>query len=542
LKKNNLPKNHKSYYDFQSLSDVYLNSENINSNDKKGDWKTIKIFLAIAILILLVAIINYIILSTAVSSRRAKEIGIRKTFGAKNNQLKYQFLIESVVLSIIVLPIAILLMILGLPYTEQLFQTKLPIIISNIPYYLTIYISLTIITGLASGFYTSVGLSRINAIQVLKLEILQGKKKNFVRSSLIIFQLIIFCFFVTCALIIQAQYKFAINKNPGFQNKNILLVNISDLKYYNAFLNEINANSNVISTSGAKSGLPMLNSMSIALPNQKNKEQRVPTEVMIVDYGFLKTMDIKLLHGRYFSIESENASKTSCILNETAIQALGLENPIGYQLEEYNIIGVVKDFYLHSFHSEIPPVLIVCNKNYLDQIAIRYKEGTQSDVVKALHKSWNKLGSDQKFDFVTIENIIKELYSGEKNKLNIISIVAFFTMLIASFGLFGLSLFIAQSRTKEIGIKKVLGCSNRRIIFSFIRTNIVHVAIASIISIPITFYVMQKWLNNYAVRTDIEWWFFLFSFLIACIVVILTVFIHSYKAASVNPIESLKYE
>lgn len=449
---------------------------------------------------------------------------------------------ESVVLSIIVLPVAILLMILVLPYAEQLFQTKLPIIISNIPHYLIIYISLTISIGLASGFYTSIGLSRINAIQVLKLEILQGKKKNFVRSSLIVFQLIVFCFFVTCALIIQAQYKFAINKNPGFHNKNILLVNISDLKYYNAFLNEINANSNVISTSGAKSGLPMLNSMSIALPNQKNKEQKVPTEVMIVDYGFLKTMDIKLIYGRYFSIESENDSKTSCILNETAIQALGIENPIGYQLKEYNIIGVVKDFYLHSFHSEIPPVLIVCNKNYLGQIAIRYKEGTQSDVVKALHKSWNKLGSDQKFDFVTIENIIKELYSGEKNKLNIISIVAFFTMLIASFGLFGLSLFIAQSRTKEIGIKKVLGCSNRRIIFSFIRTNIVHVAIASIISIPITFYVMQKWLNNYAVRTDIEWWFFLFSFLIACIVVILTVFIHSYKAASVNPIESLKYE
>jgi len=529
-------------FHLQNLSDIYLSSIVVNKSGITGNWKTIKIFIAIAMLIILVAVINYIILSTSVSSGRSKEIGIRKTFGAENKQVKFQFLLEAVFLSIIVLPIAVLLMTLGISQAEKLFQTQLPIINENIIYYIFIYLLLTILIGLISGLYTSVGLSRMNVIKVLKSGNFKSKSKNYFRTSLIIFQLVIFCFFIASTLIIKAQYQFTTKKNPGFINKNILLVNINDLKLYAQFLNEVRANSNVISASGAKEGLPMHGTMSFSTTHQKNQEDNVIVEAMAIDFQFLETMGIKLHKGRYLSAEFGSDRKKSCIINEAAVKALGIDEPIGCKLGNHHVVGVVKDFYPNSFRSEIPPLLIFISDKYLKQVVIKYKEGSLDDLLVALKESWNKLETNQEFNSVMIEDVITDLYSNEKNNFTIVSIIALFTMLISSLGLFGLTLFLIRGKTKEIGIKKILGCSERGIVLSFIRINVIHVFIASIISIPLTIYVMNKWLSNYAEKTEIEWWFFALTFLIANIVVITTIFFHSYKAARLNPVKSLKYE
>jgi len=529
-------------FHLQNLSDIYLSSIKVNKSGVTGNWNTIKIFLAIAILIILVAVINYIILSTSVSSGRSKEIGIRKTFGAENKQVKYQFLLEAIFLSIIVLPIAVLLMTLGISQAEKLFQTQLPIINNNIIYYLSIYLLLTILIGLISGLYTSVGLSRMNVIKVLKSGNFQAKRKNYFRASLIIFQLVIFCFFVASSFIIKSQYQLATNKNPGFTNKNILLVNFDNINTYTPFLNEVRANSNVISASGAKEGLPMHGTLSFTVTHQKNKEENVVVEAMAIDFQFLETMGIKLQKGRYLSTDFGSDEKKSCIINETAIKALGIDEPIGCKIGNHHVVGVVNDFYPNSFHTEIPPLLMFISNKYLKQVVIKYKEGSLKDLLVALEKSWRKLETNQEFHSVQIEDVIAELYSDEKNKFTIVSMVAFFTMLISSLGLFGLTLFLIRGKTKEIGIKKVLGCSEKSIVISFIKINIIHVFIASIISIPITIYAMNKWLSDYAVKVEIEWWFFATTFLIASIVVIATVFFHTFKAARLNPIKSLRYE
>jgi len=529
-------------YSLQNLSDVYLNSQHIQSNDLKGNWNSIKIFIAIAIAIILVALINYVILSTAVSSNRSTEIGIRKTFGAANKQVSLQFLTESLILSVMVLPISILLMILARPYAESLFETSLPIISGNVIYYLLAYLFLSIFIGFLAGLYTSLGLSRLKVVDILKVKIVQGKKKNFVRSSLIIMQLIIFCFFVACAFVINAQYQLAISKHPGFHNKNILLANVRSGKLLKPFLNEVRQHSSVIKAGGAARGLPTYSSATMMFPHQQNKEEKVKVEGFFVDYGFLETMGVELVEGRYFTNNSANDSKTACILNETAVKAFGIENAVGNKLESYNIIGVVKDFYLHSFHSEVPPLMIVITENYLSQIAIQYHEESKEDLLSHLHTSWNKLSPDTKLEVSSVEDLIKQMYAGEKNKFTIVSIFAFFTMIIASFGLFGLTLFIARSRTKEIGIRKVLGCSEMDIIYSFVKTNIIYVAIACILSIPITNYAMNIWLKDYALKTDIEWSFYTFTFLIASIVVIVTVLTHSYRASKLDPVKSLRYE
>ncbi|WP_461633964.1 ABC transporter permease [Labilibaculum euxinus] len=211
LENKHMGENPAYHYSLQNLSDVYLRSEKVMNNSIQGNWNSIKIFSAIALLIVLIAMINYIILSTAVSSGRSKEIGIRKTFGAKDNQIKYQLLTESIVLTIIVLPLAIVFMILGLPYAEELFQTNLPIIEANILYYILSYFILTVLIGIISGLYTSVGLSKLTILNILKDKNMTGKKKNFVRSGLIIFQLVIFWLFFASLLLVPWLFGLNIN-------------------------------------------------------------------------------------------------------------------------------------------------------------------------------------------------------------------------------------------------------------------------------------------------------------------------------------------
>lgn len=534
--------NSTQHYSLQSLSDVYLKSDHIQNTGIKGNMSNVRLLSVIAFLIILVATINYIILSTAVSMSRTKEIGIRKTFGARNNQIKHQFLIESVLLTAIVLPAAFVLMMISLPYAGELFQTQLYILKSNIVLYVSVYLALTLLIGIASGFYTSAWLSRLKVIHLLKPSILKGRKKNFFRSSLIIVQLIIFCFFVTCTLIIRSQHQYILKKNPGFHNENILLMSLGSCNCYTSLLNEIRTNPNIIMAAGTMTGLPMDFSMSLIFPHFQDKELKIRVEGFSIDYNFLQTMGIPVIEGRDFSKSFGTDLTNSCILNETAVKQLGLTHPFDKQLGPYTIIGVVKDFNLHSFHTEIPPLMIFLTKEYIQQIAIHYSPGSLNTLLPMLEKSWLNIVQEQPFHYLTVENLIEKLYSEEKNMSVIISIFAFFTLLISSFGLFGLTLFISRNRSKEIVIKKVLGCSATSIIYSFMRMNILYVLIASVISIPIVFIVMSKWLSNYSSRIEIKWWFFVLTFIIAAIVILSTVFIHSFKASRINPAKALRYE
>jgi putative ABC transport system permease protein len=533
----------KDDYSLQAMADVYLGSADINNSGMTGNMSTLKLFSAIALLIILVAAFNYIILSTAVSSRRAKEIGVRKTFGARNEQIKYQFLAESVLLTSIVLPFAILLMFIVLPYARELFGVDLSIIKSNIVSYLLVYLSLTIVIGFASGLYTSLGLSRLKVVSILKSQNFTGRKKNLIRSSLIVLQLVIFCFFLASAFTIRSQYQYAIKKNPGFNNTNVLLIDIKDKTIYKPLLNAIKANPNVINAAGSMSCLPVARSMVMMMPHFEETDRKVKVEGMAVDFDFLQTMGVQLQSGRYFSHEFGSDSKTACILNETAVNQFGYQDAVGKQLASaYDIIGVVKDFNLHSFHSEAPPLMITINQEYLKQIAVHYKEGTLDILLPKIKNSWKTICKDQAFTYTRIEETIKDLYSAERNMSTVVTISALFSMLIASLGLFGLTLFIAQTRTKEIGIKKVLGCSSLTIIYSFLRVNVIYVIVATLISIPITVYAMSEWLSSYAVRVEIQWWFFVIAFLIAVVVVSITVLIQSYRAAKLNPVEAIKCE
>jgi len=531
------------HFSLQNLSDVYLRSEKILNSKVQGNLNNIKLFSAIAFLIILVAAMNYIILSTAVSTGRAKEIGIRKTTGADNKSIRNQLLNESILLALFVLPIALLIMWIALPYAGKLFQTDLHIINANIITYFSAYLILTIFIGVISGIYTSSYLSRLTVIDILKNTIHLGKRKQFFRSSLIVFQLVIFCSFVSSTLIIRSQYQYALKKNPGYLTKDILLVELGrDFKGYSTYINNIKNNPNVIMAAGTMYGFPTLNSGYDLIPHFQDKERNVQVEGAAIDFNFLKTMGISLLEGRDFSEEFGSDMTQSEILNETAVKQLGIKDPIGKMIGNRTIIGVVKDFNLHTIHTTIPPLHMTLTNKYIQQVAVHYKPGTINSVLPFLKTEWKKIAPDRPFAYDTIEEIIKDIYSSEKNLSTIVSIFALFTLLIAAFGLFGLTLFVIKTRTKEIGVKKVFGSSGQAIIFSFLRSNFILVVSALLLSIPLTLYFMTKWLKNFSYKIDISWWVFAIAFLFATFVVLSTVLIHSYKVSRINPVEALKYE
>lgn len=534
------PQNH---FSLQNLGDVYLKSADIANTGIQGDLKNIRLFSLVAILIVLIAAMNYIILSTAVSTGRAKEIGIRKTAGASIRRIRNQLLSESIILALMVLPVSVLLMWLAVPPSERLFQTSLEIIPANIWRYILFYILVTLLIGMASGIYTSAYLSRLRVVDVIKQRISSGRKMSFFRSALIVVQLVIFCSFVSGTLVIRSQYLYALNKDPGYYNEHILQLDLGrDFDAYHVFLERIRSIPEVIMASGSIKGLPMNGWMTFMQPHFQDKEKKVKMEGFSFDYGLLETMGITLLEGRDFSGEFGSDLGHAVIVNETAVRELGIENPVGQMMGNRTIIGVVKDFNLHSIHTEIPPLVLSLTDKYLDHILVRYIPGTLREVVPKLKTEWEMTGTDRPFRFSTIEDLFVDVYASEKNLSWILSIAALFAMVIAALGLFGLTLFVARSRTHEIGIRKVFGSTEDAIVFSFLKSNLFLVVIAVMLSIPATVWFMTRWLNNFSYRTTISWSVFLVALAMAAVIVALTVYIQSRRASRINPVEALRYE
>jgi len=532
------------HYSLQNLGDAYFGSDNILNPGIICNKNNVRLFSAIAFLIILVATINYILLSTAISTGRGFEIGIRKTFGAINRKIKIQLLSESILLALIALPLSYILMSIALPYAGVMFQTKLQIISSNILIYISIYLTLTIIIGVVSGLYTSSYLSSLKVIDIFSNAILLGNRKQIFRSFLIVVQLAIFCSFVSSALIIRSQYKYIINKDLGHYKNDILMIEVGeDFKGYSAYINTIKSIPNVITATGSMYSLPMDGTLTIIRHHFQDKSMEVPTKGIFVAYDFLTTMGITILKGRDFSPEFGSDLDQSVIINETAVKRLGIiDDPVGKKLGNQTIIGIVKDFNIFSLRSDIQPVEIsLSHGKSIQQIEVRYKKGALNSILPELKTEWKKVSTDRPFSFSTIEDLIKNQYTSEKNLSSIISIFALFSSLIAAFGLFGLTLFVGRSRIKEIGIRKAFGSSENAIVYSFLSNNLILVVTAALISTPVTIYFMRTWLNNFAFKTNINASTFIISFIIAAVIVFLTVFIHAYKASRINPVEALRH-
>jgi putative ABC transport system permease protein len=531
-----------NHYLFQKFSSVYLKSEDIQNSGIQGNMKSVRLYMVISLLILIVATINYIVLSTVVSSGRTKEIGIRKTFGANIGNIRFQLLSESISSSLLVLPFVIILMYFVLPHSQELFNTKLSFVTSNLLQYFILFIFLTAVVGISSGLYTSVYMSELKVNDILKNSFHTGKNRNHFRSTLIVIQLVLFCSFASGTLIIRSQYNYALGKDPGYFNSNVLLISPLPPDNRHAVLVEnIKSIPNVISSSGIMDEIPMTGSATSIIPGYLDREKKIPVESFSADYNFIKTMGIQLVAGRDFSKEYGGDMTQSIILNETAVKDLEIPDPLGKIVLGKTILGVVKDFNIHSIHSEIPPLEISLTDQYIRTIAVHYSPGTLSDILPLVEQEWKKIYKIP-FRYRSIEDVISGLYSKEKKLNSIILILTILILAISTFGLFGLTLFIARTRVKEVGIRKIFGSAEKQIIFLSLKGYLILVLIAAVISIPLTLFFIRNWLSNFAFKVHINWWIFLITAIIAGSIVFLTLISHSVKISRVNPLNAIKYE
>ncbi len=519
-------------YSLQNLSAIYLQTINLSN---------INLFTIIAFLIVIIATLNYIILSVAIVIRRSNEIGVKRTFGASYKDIQKQLIIESMLLTLFVLPISVLLMLLIFPWTNLFFHTKLIFIKSNLILYTFSYSLIVLLVGILSGFFSTAFLSRFKVVTILKNCDIRVNKKHKMGSFLIIVQLIIFCSLVSCSIIIWSQYHYAIKKDIGFNNRDIIFINMNNRPdLYSPFHEAVMTNPNVINISGGLDIFPKQASATMMVPYPKDESIKVKMEFMMVSYDFINTMGITLAEGRDFSQDFGTDLEQSIIINEEAVKQLDLTKPIGTKLLGKTIIGVVKNFNAFSIDTQIPPIMISLNNQVMFQTIIHFMPGSINSLLPNLQEEWEKLAPNIPFKYTFLEDNLKDKYQSIKKVSISFLIFTGISLLISSLGLLGFTLFDLHNKTREISIRKVLGCSSKRIIITILKKYLKFVIIALFFSIVCTTYFMSNWLSNYSYHVSISLWSFITSFFLAILIVSITVFLSSLRTSSINPSITLR--
>ena len=544
LEKQYLPEYIKDHYGLQKLNDAYLHSAGIVDLMPQGNLGNIYLYLTIGIIILLIAGSNYIILSSALSGNRLKEIGIRKVIGATKQNIVFQVLSESLLLTFLSFAIAVIIVEMAKPYAQSLFNYKFYFLSSNIFYYGLGFLIITVLIGIFSGAYLAFYLSSFEVVDIIKNRLFT-RNNSYVKRGLIVFQLVIFSILVFSSIIIYKQYIYAQNKDLGFNKENIIIINFdyNEFTNYKVFLNTIRSNPNIINAASAFLSLPTNSSSVILMKLFSNPNKKIRIKSLSVSFNFIETFGLHIVKGRSFSKNFPSDKTKGIILNETAIKELGIKNPIGKEIEGRKIIGIVKDFNMASLHSKIKPLMMsISDGKFVQTIVIKYKNGTYKNTIDYLKKEWNKVAGEIPFTFQTFEDALSDLYEKEKTLLDIVFFFTILTIILAASGLFGLTLFTLQKRTKEIGIRKVLGASVGNLMTLLTKEFLFLMLVANIIAWPVAYYFMNKWLQNFAYKIGIGMLPFIVTTVIVIAISMGTIIIQTLKVALANPVESLRSE
>jgi len=531
----------------QPLSKIHLHSFHINTwmleYPNKGHIKYIYIFSLIAACILIVACINFINLTTARSATRIREVGIRKVSGAFKNDLIKQFFGETLLVSVIGLLIALFFVKFFLPTFNELTGKPLSFnLISNSQAILGVLV-IVFLTGIISGSYPALYLSSFKPVGVFKaIGQFSSAKGGTLRKILVISQFAFTVILIFTTIVVYKQLQFIQNKDLGFDQNNVVMLSQYS-RNYEVIKNELLQNPNILNVCQAfPPGQGFSGTTEI---DWEGKDPNL--EIMFHsdwgDHDFFDVFRLKMAEGRFYS--RKIASDTSgYVINEAAEKSMGFDSAIGkrmtYKGKTGNVIGVVKDYHGGSLHSPILPKVIECKGGFF--LCVRYKEGTTSETINFLKVEWKKHVQGRPFRFELLNEKIANNYLNERKIERIFRYFTILAVFIACLGLFGLASFMAERRTKEIGIRKVLGAKISEIVFLLSKEFIKWIIIANVIAWPLAYFIGNKWLQNFAYRTGIGWEIFLVSTGLALLIAIGTVSYQSIKAASTNPVESLRYE
>ena len=532
-------------YSLQPLTDVHLKSSHLRNAGLTGNLNNVFLFSGIGLGILIIACFNYIILSIGQYSSRSKEIGIRKVAGASRKDIIIQFLLESLLMSVVSLIPAIIMVELLLIKINQLFRTDLELNYWSNWWLIGLFISITFIVALFSGGYISIMLSKLNPIKVLKSDKITGTGQIIFQKILITFQIFVFVTLVSSTLVIFKQIQFGSSKNQGFDQNHLASMQISPMansSNYEAFKYELLQSPYIHRVAGGDVIPPTNDLMAIQVPQKGNPDLIVELEGMGVDFDFVQTLDLEIIQGRDFSLDFLSDSN-KIILNETAVKALNLNHPIGELIEGQEVIGVVKDFHLHSLHSALTPIqLQITEAEFIGEYLIRYEPGRFVEARDHCKAVLSKMALDSDFYFQEFSNALEGLYDKEQRLSGITLLFGGFAIFISMLGLFGHSIFAAKRKTHEIGVRKVFGAQSGQILKLFGIDFLILVITANAMSWPVTYAIMTKWLQNFAYQTNIGVLPFLTVFLISVLIVGLTISFHLWKVTMINPTEIFRHE
>jgi len=531
------PENKPKEIGLVSLKDVPF----FNNNQKQY----LHIVQFIGLIVLIIALINFINLSIVRSTARAKEIGIRKAIGSRRVELIKQFIFESVFICFIVAPISLLLIELSKNYFFYLIDKQIPLEVYSDPVTFLCFVVGILFIGLISGIYPALFLSSYKSISILKGEITKGKKKTTLRFVLFIIQFIISTSLLVIIFSISNQIQFLKNKPLGLNINNIIHSSQSEQinQKYDVFKQQCLQNPNVLSIS--RSNHSLARDFNISTGHEVNGEKKTYWATT-VDPDFIPTMDIEMVKGRAFSWDISSDLYSSIIVNETFVNEFELEEPvIGKKISflniECTIIGIMKDFHYNSFHHSLKPSALWYS-DWNARIHFKLNSQNRSETIQYIEKIWNKMSPQNPFEYQFLDETYNKLYQNEEKLHSIISTFALIAIMIAFLGLFGLVSYHAQQRAKEFGIRKVLGASTTSLINLLSQDYIRWVILGSLISFPIAYLFIQKWLQNFAYRTPLSFFPFLTASLAMLIVALITVFWGTIQTAKHDPVEVLKYE
>jgi len=551
-------KNNGNYwqYKLQPLTDIHLHSGFERELEPGESISNLYILGAAAIFLLLMACINYASLSTANSIQRSKEIGIRKTLGSSRLKLIALIFTETGAISLIACVLALLLIMLLFHPFEQIMATKLPGDVFTSGFNWMVFVTLFFIVSLLGGIYPSLYLSSFNVVKAIKGAITPGKKMMSFKGALIVAQFFIFIALITCTIFVYKQLNYLNSKSPGFNKENIVVLNDPSMllaQNEEAFITELKKNPNIISASPCidypGSGT---DNFPIAASYIAGTQEHLLANFS-AGYDFLKTFNIPLLQGRDFNRQMDNDTVQRIILNEAAVKELGIQQPVNKIIStkylnsldinttRYEIVGITRDFNFQSLHKSIRPIAIFLNTKGT-YITMRINGNNMPATLDYIRSQWNFFVPGSAFEYHFLDERVSNLYKTEVVLSRVLGILTLLIIFVAIMGLTGLTLLTIQQRTKEIGIRKVVGASVYNIAVLFCKEYIKWICISFVLAAPVAYFVMHQWLQSFACRIDISWWVFAASACAAIIVTLSTISFQAIKAALANPVKSLRTE
>jgi len=541
----------------QPLCDIHLNTEIEQPFKPSNDKRYIYIFSIIAIFLIIIACINFMNLATARSAGRSREVGMRKVVGSDKTLLIRQFLLESFFLSFLALCIGILIVGIILPYFNNLVNLDLHIDYFGKWYVIPGLFVLGLIIGLLAGSYPAFFLASFKPVAVLTGKLEAGIKSGLLRSILVVIQFAISVFIILGTIVIYQQLNFMLNKDLGFDKDQIMVIQrFGEVgkDHVEAFKQEISRISGVMASTSSTSIPGYPNNFNAHFLEGRPTDQTYLLQVNYCDFDFASTYGLKFMTGRFLSREIASDS-TAAVINHTAVRDFNLEDPLSNRFirpgdtpEEriyQQVVGVVENFHFESLHSAIRPYIFVLRPadwGWIPYLSIKFDPANINKVIREVENVWEEYANHQPFEYFFIDDDFADRYAEEQRTRIIFVIFSILAVVIASLGLFGLAAFTAEQRTKEIGIRKVMGASVLRITTLISRETLILLGIATIIAWPLGWYFTRSWLNGFAYRIDLTITPFILSFILAIIIAIFTVSSQAISAAMKNPADSLRYE